>query len=156
MEPSIKPWFTGGPVSVSVCIDPSSANAADMEIPVQNAIDVWNGLAPTTGNQQPANVDLMQVLISAIRNGKLDVTPEKNSGWYDYQLHALETLLLPEKGLESDHLLLTAAYKKKLVESFKSILTQTRETHVKQLETGADTVSALPKEVDIYPLFPVE
>jgi hypothetical protein len=100
-------------------------------------------------------VSFMQVLIDAIRSGKLDLKPDADSGWYDYQVHALETLLVPGKAPESDHLLLTAAYKKKLVESFKSIITQTRETHVKQLETGSDAVSAI-REVDIYPNYPVE
>ena len=108
------------------------------------------------GQPPSAKADLMQVLIAAIRSGAVDLTPDKTSGWYEYQLHALETLLLPEKGPESHHLLLTAAYKKKLVETFKSIITQTRETHVKQLETGADVTSAPPPEVDIYPQFAVE
>lgn len=101
-------------------------------------------------------VDLMNALIKGIREGKVDLTPDKTSGWYEYQLHALETLLLPERGPENHHLLLTAAYKKKLVETFKSIITQTRETHVKQLSVGADSISLPPKEIEIYPSFPVE
>lgn len=50
--------YTGSTASltVSVCIDPTSANAADMAVPVQNAIDVWNGQAETTGNLLVANV----------------------------------------------------------------------------------------------------
>ena len=107
-------------------------------------------------NPPSAKVDLMNELIKAIRAGKVDLKPDKMSGWYEYQLHALETLLLPERGPESDHLLLTAAYKKKLVETFKSIITQTRETHVKQLSTGSDVTSLPPREIDIYPSFPVE
>jgi hypothetical protein len=47
-------------LSVSVCIDPTSVNAADMEVPVQNAIDVWNGLVPTTGNIDSANVPFFE------------------------------------------------------------------------------------------------
>lgn len=41
---------TGGTVTVTVCIDPASPNAADMEIPVQNIVATLNGLQPTTGN----------------------------------------------------------------------------------------------------------
>ncbi|MCK5798650.1 MAG: hypothetical protein KAI47_15765, partial [Deltaproteobacteria bacterium] len=100
--------------------------------------------------------NLMNELITAIRDGSLSLEPDARSGWYDYQVYALETLLLPEKAAESQHLLLTAAYKKKLVETFKSIITQTRETHVKQLEMGTDRVSMPVKEVDLYPKFPVE
>ena len=41
---------TGGTLDVSVCIDPTSANAASMEIPVRNIIYTWNERLPTTGN----------------------------------------------------------------------------------------------------------
>ena len=40
----------GGALAVTVCIDPSSVNAADMEIPVRNIVHTWNERAPTTGN----------------------------------------------------------------------------------------------------------
>lgn len=105
----------------------------------------------------PPDVDYMDLLINAIRDGLVDLEPDESSGWYDYQSYALETLLLPERGIESQNLLLTAAYKKKLMDTFRSILTQNRETHVKQLEMGAAGKSAAPEEpVDIYPNFPVE
>jgi len=100
--------------------------------------------------------DLLNVLIAAIRSGTLDLAPKKDAGWYDFQVHALETLLLPERGAENQHLLLTAAYKKKLIETFKSIITQTRETHVKQLETGTDLVAMPERKIDLYPKLPVE
>ncbi|MCK5690692.1 hypothetical protein KAI87_15535, partial [Myxococcota bacterium] len=76
----------------------------------------------------------------------------------DYQTAALETLLVPEKSLEADHLFLTSAYKKKLVETFKSLITQIRETHVKQLQS-IDTLKGIsmePRPVDIYPKLEVE
>lgn len=41
---------TGGVLNVEVCIVPGSPNAADMVIPVQNNINTWNKLQPTTGN----------------------------------------------------------------------------------------------------------
>ena len=41
---------SGGTLTVRVCIDPNSANAAAMEIPVQNNITIYNRLQPTTGN----------------------------------------------------------------------------------------------------------
>jgi hypothetical protein len=41
---------TGGTLPVSVCIDPTSATAADMEIPVRNVVNTWNQRAATTGN----------------------------------------------------------------------------------------------------------
>jgi hypothetical protein len=103
----------------------------------------------------PAGASFIDELIAAIRSSELDLTPGTDSGWYDYQLWALETLLLPERGPESDHLLLTAAYKKKLIETFKSIITQTRETHVKQLMMGV-ALGMASQPIDVYPYYPVE
>ena len=82
----------------------------------------------------PPNVDLMRELVQAIRSGKVDLTPRPQSGWYDQQVYALETLLLPGRGQEKDKLLLTRAYKKRLVEAFKALMTKRRETHLRQLE----------------------
>lgn len=93
---------------------------------------------------------LIDGLIDAITRREVSFAPRADSGWYDYQLHALEFLLVPASGLEASHLLLTAAYKKKLVNSFKSLITQTRETHLKQLPGGA-TASMATEPVDLYP-----
>lgn len=41
---------TGGVVTVRVCIDPTSPNAANMEYSVQNIVATYNQLQPTTGN----------------------------------------------------------------------------------------------------------
>jgi hypothetical protein len=41
---------SGGTLAVTVCIDPTSANAAQMVVPVQNAVSTWNALAPTSPN----------------------------------------------------------------------------------------------------------
>ena len=41
---------TGGTLSVRVCIAPGTANAAAMEIPVQNNINIYNARQGTTGN----------------------------------------------------------------------------------------------------------
>jgi hypothetical protein len=100
--------------------------------------------------------NLLDILVDAVRSGDLDLAPDADGGWYDYQLYALETLLLPERGPESQHLLLTAGYKKKLIDTFKSLLIQTRETHVKQLAFGAGAGGAPLPPIDLYPLLPAE
>ena len=41
---------TGGVLTVTVCIDPSSPNAGAMVYSIQNAIATWNGLTPTSPN----------------------------------------------------------------------------------------------------------
>ncbi len=108
----------------------------------------------------PAGQNLIDVLIDRIRAGDIDLTPTATSGWYDRQLYALETLLVPDQAPEKDHLFLTKRYKEKLVETFKSMITEHRETHVKQLEQsgfgGASSAEATPIYVDVYPLLPVE
>ncbi len=106
-------------------------------------------------SSNPPN-NLLDALIDAIKSGDIDLTPREDSGWYDRQLYALETLLLPERAAENERLLLTAAYKEKLVETFKSLLIQTRETHVKSLEMGDASAGMDSYPVDIYPLLPVE
>ncbi len=84
----------------------------------------------------PEDADLMRELITAIRSGKVDLKPRQDGGWYSYQVHALETLLLPEKGAEANKLLLTKLYKKRMLEAFKALMTKRRETHVRQLPTS--------------------
>ncbi len=83
-------------------------------------------------NIQP-HEQLMPILIKAIRSGKFSLEPKPDSGWYDYQWHALETLLLPEKGRESAKLRLSKAYRMRLENAFASLLTKERETHLKRL-----------------------
>ncbi|MCA8918740.1 MAG: hypothetical protein KDB32_06655 [Planctomycetes bacterium] len=91
------------------------------------------------------DADLMMDLIRAIRDGTVDLTPTKDSGWYDYQLHALETLLLPGKGPENDKLLLTKKYKLRLIEAFKSMVTKTRETHIRQMTDAIGSAAPAPE-----------
>jgi hypothetical protein len=81
----------------------------------------------------PESAELMNELIRAIRSGKVELKPGPNSGWYDYQVYALETLLLPEKGEEHNKLVLTKEYKKRMMEAFKALVTKRRETHVRQM-----------------------
>jgi hypothetical protein len=90
----------------------------------------------------PPDANLMRELITAIRSGKVDLRPRKDGGWYDYQVYALETLLLPERGEETNKLLLTKAYKKRMLEAFQALVTKRRETHVRQLEKAAAAEAA--------------
>lgn len=64
----------GGALTVSVCIDPSSANAADMVAPVQRAVDTWNAQVPVSpnlisggaNNIPPGNFDFESVVLHEI------------------------------------------------------------------------------------------
>jgi hypothetical protein len=96
----------------------------------------------------PSEANLMLALIRAIRSGQVSLEPDEKSGWYDYQVHALETLLLPDKGEEGDKLLLTQAYKKRMLEAFKALIAKHRETHVRQLHVpfGCSGIGTGPRQ----------
>ena len=100
-------------------------------------------------------VNLMAALIQRIRSGRVDLKPRPNDGWYQYQVYALETLLLPTAGPEKDKLLLTAEYKKRLMEAFQAIVTKQRETQVRQLDV-AKPAAAPPGEQGVAPRLRVE
>ena len=85
----------------------------------------------------PPDARLMRELIAAIRSGNVDLTPRAEGGWYDHQVYALETLILPEKGEEAAKLLLTKNYKKRMLAAFQALMTKRRETHARQLAVGA-------------------
>jgi len=79
-------------------------------------------------------------LIAAIRAGAIDLAPDDESGWYEYQQYALEPLLRPDDMPEGEKLELGEKYRELLEAHFKAMLTNIRETHVKQLEVAAGEV----------------
>ncbi len=104
----------------------------------------------------PASTNLMQEFVRRIRSGELDLTPQPNSGWYDYQVFALETMLLPENGEESSKLLLTRTYKKRMLEAFKALVTKRRETHVRQQSNSSVGAAAPPTLQNVQPRLRIE
>ncbi|HEX7603900.1 MAG TPA: hypothetical protein VF316_19920, partial [Polyangiaceae bacterium] len=100
----------------------------------------------------PANANLMQDLVDAIRKGTVDLRPKADDGWYQYQEFALETLLVTDKAEERSKIGFTATYKKRLQEAFETMLVQHRETHAKQ----ADSVGLSAMEVPTTPVFRAE
>ncbi|MGI9518275.1 MAG: hypothetical protein ACR2NP_14565 [Pirellulaceae bacterium] len=95
----------------------------------------------------PGQMNLMVELIRRIRSGEVDLTPREGSGWYEHQVYALETLVLPERGSENQKLLLTAKYKRRLVQAFQAMITKRRETHARQLAVGDAASAAPPKKI---------
>ncbi|MCI0357709.1 MAG: hypothetical protein L0211_04385, partial [Planctomycetaceae bacterium] len=105
----------------------------------------------------PTEANLMKELVQAIRSGKVDLTPRENSGWYDHQVYALQTMLLPEVGEEHHKLLLTKPYKKRMLEAFAALITKRRETHARQLDVAEAASAAPPRELEeIKPRLRVE
>ena len=100
----------------------------------------------------PPDVNLMKELVKRLRSGEVDLKPKADSGWYEYQVYALETLLLPEKGAERDKLLLTKKYKERMLEAFKALVTKRRETHLGMMAVPA----AAPPSLNVAPRLRVE
>jgi hypothetical protein len=97
----------------------------------------------------PPGADLMRELVRKIRDGEVDLRPRPNSGWYDHQVYALETMLLPERGDERNKLLLSKAYKKRMLEAFEALVTKRRETHVRGLKSEK-TAMAMPPALENF------
>ena len=102
----------------------------------------------------PPDADLMLELIRAIRSGDVDLAPRQGDGWYQYQVSALETMLVPAKSQENEKLLLTARYKKRLIDAFKALVTKRRETHARQL--APKRAASAFKEYSVFPRLRVE
>jgi len=117
-------------------------------------VDLMNSLTDISGN-----TGLMGELIKAVKEGKIDLKPDKNSGWYQYQQYALECLLRFDETKEAGKLNIDDNYRKRLEAAFATMLTQARETHVKTLEKGF-TMAAPPRErvleVTVHPEFTIE
>ncbi|MEZ5977804.1 MAG: hypothetical protein R3F34_06255 [Planctomycetota bacterium] len=78
----------------------------------------------------PSGASPMLDLVRAIRDGTIDLAPSDAGGWYEWQVHALETFVLPERGREHAKLLLTRAYKQHLIEAYSARVTTILETHI--------------------------
>ena len=98
----------------------------------------------------------MAELIRRIRSEEAGLAPGKEDGWYHYQVFALETMLLPSRGQENDKLLLTANYKRRLIEAFKALIAKRRETHARQLEPSQGMEEAPLEEGEVCPRLRVE
>ncbi len=104
----------------------------------------------------PEGVDMMSELIGRIRSGEVDLTPAADEGWYQHQAFALETLLDADRAQEADKLVLTAAYKRRLIEAFKALITKRRETHMRSLKTAEAMAAAPPPPESIAPRLRLE
>jgi hypothetical protein len=100
---------------------------------------------------------LMREFIKRIMKGEIDLAPRKDAGWYEHQVFALETLLLPGRGQEKGKLIFSARYKQRMLESFKAILTRRRETHARGIPPVKPAKPAvLPSGIKIRPRIRIE
>jgi hypothetical protein len=84
-------------------------------------------------NGVPEGADTMADLVLAIRDGRLDLTPSADGGWYEKRMHALEVFLLPERADEHEALVLSRRYKQRLIEAYQARVTNVLETHAAML-----------------------
>jgi hypothetical protein len=106
------------------------------------------GLAP--------EADLMRELVRRIRSGEINLAPREGAGWYEHQVWALETLLLPGRGQEKGKLIFSARYKQRMLESFKAQLTRRRDTHARQLPAATSPREATAPPARVAPRLRLE
>src|SRR5205085_10419804 len=86
-----------------------------------------------------------------IRAGRVSLAPKADSGFYDYQQHALEALLTADKNPEAAKVAFGPKYLKRLEEAFKTGLAKARETHAKQADVvGATSVHLPPTKPRLF------
>lgn len=110
------------------------------------------------GSPIPEGFNLLEALVKKIQRREIDLIPKEESGWYDYQLYALEPLVNPELMPEAKRLYLGDGYKKELIDLFKASIALTRESHIKQLEipkAEAGPSDSIPT-IEIYPELSLE
>jgi hypothetical protein len=92
----------------------------------------------------PEDADLLRDLIRAVRSNEIDLRPGQDSGWYDWQTWALETLVASDGAEEASRVVLYESYRDYLETLFRAALALGRETHVKQLHGPRITGLYLP------------
>jgi hypothetical protein len=96
-----------------------------------------DGTSAAGGSTEPG-VKAVDVFIEAIQSGDVSLEPQPDSGWYDYQLYALETLAAPQRGQEYGKLIYSKQYLERLMDVFAALMANRRETQVKDLGIGVD------------------
>jgi len=109
------------------------------------------------GNRQiPDGFNLIDAFIQKIQEGKINLAPKEDSGWYDYQVYALEPFVNHGSMPEAKKLYFGNRYKQELIDLFKASISLTRETHIKQLEVPKEEESDPLPSIKIYPELSIE
>lgn len=119
----LRPLLAGEAVRETVSFFPPSATHESRLVK-----RLFGGLPP------PADFDLADEIVARVRDGRLSLAPQRESGWYDRQVWSFEPLLNPERTPEAAKLRTGDDYRALLVELFKGLLALTRETHIKQVD----------------------
>ncbi|MCP3063885.1 hypothetical protein LXT21_34425 [Myxococcus sp. K38C18041901] len=85
--------------------------------------------------QPPEGKSLIDDVIQRIRDERLDTTPGPHAAVSDYQLHALATLLVPERPPEAGRLVVGPQYRAVLESQFRGLSVQERESRLRKVES---------------------
>lgn len=88
--------------------------------------------------------DLMGEFLRRIKDGRVDLRPRADSGFFDYQQWALEAYLTAPKNPEGTRVRFGKKYLQRLEESFKTGVTKARESHIKDVAIGMKLASIEP------------
>lgn len=102
---------------------------------------------------------LMPALIAALRSGTIDIAPRPGDGWYQYQLHALETLVASGRCEAADKLVPSPAYQRRLERAFAVAIAGERESFVRFLTPvlgGPGAVDSRPEPIALAPALSIE
>lgn len=149
----LRPLLAGGVVRETVSfVPPSIAHEALL------VKRLFRGLPP------PANFDLADGIVTRVRDRRLSLAPQGESGWYARQAWSFEPLLNPVRTSEAAKLRTDDEYRELLVDLFKGLLALARETRIKQVDVPIlagitrGNVRSLDEEppIDVHPELTVE
>ena len=101
--------------------------------------------------------DPIGALVSAIEEGRVDLTPGPQAGFYRRRWHALETLAAPHRAPEALKLQLTADYQRRWHRAFAAGFTEGRSGMLKRLpEIYMGLHDVPPLRVEVAPQFTAE
>ncbi len=89
----------------------------------------------TTSNTTSKD-SMMSPFLEAIIKREVDLNPEPNGSWYEYQQYALEPLLTTEDLRERGKIVRSKNYNEKLKVTFQSLFAAHKETHINDLIGG--------------------
>ena len=98
-----------------------------------------------------AENDIMDAMVRSIRRGQVDMRPTQSSGWYDYHAYALEALLVPQRGDESNSLLLSGRYKRRRFDLVQATITTSKVIQSRQSDFMASTPVEQATDTNRFP-----
>lgn len=94
--------------------------------------------------------DVLGIMIQRLQEGRLNLTPDDSSGFYQYQWWAAAPLAAPDRTPESARLRWEPEYRKYLELMFRAVVAFARETHVEDLEEQEEAEEDEEEELEVH------